>query len=152
MGLVAPRNVGSSRSRERIHVSCIGRLILYHWPIREDQKGSLILLKIQTTSIVGAVTLGSKKDNNKPKHNMLWLQVLLIGKKFFFTITKENCSLFRKWRTSNSCLVGRNPCPGDRQTQKTGKESSDGVQEESCCSSLWRAVMLAQLYSQREVV
>ena len=38
---------------------------------------------------------------------------------FFFTITKENCSLFRKWRSSNNCLVGRNPCSGDRQSQKT---------------------------------
>ena len=34
MGLVAPRHVGS-QIRGRIHVSCIGRWILYHWVTRE---------------------------------------------------------------------------------------------------------------------
>ena len=34
-GLVAPRCVGSSRTRNGIRVSCIGRWILYHWATRE---------------------------------------------------------------------------------------------------------------------
>ena len=35
MGLVAPRHVGSSRTRDRTHVPCIGRSILNHWTTRE---------------------------------------------------------------------------------------------------------------------
>ena len=34
-GLVAPRHVESSQIRNRSHVSCIGRWILYHWATRE---------------------------------------------------------------------------------------------------------------------
>ena len=34
-GLVAPWHVGSSRTRGRTRVSCIGRHILYHWAARE---------------------------------------------------------------------------------------------------------------------
>ena len=35
MGLVAPRHVGSSQTRARIHVPCIGRQILNHCATRE---------------------------------------------------------------------------------------------------------------------
>ena len=35
VGLVAPRHVGSSRTRDRTHVSCIGRQILNHRASRE---------------------------------------------------------------------------------------------------------------------
>ena len=35
MGLVAPQHVGSSWTRARTHVSCIGRRILNHWATRE---------------------------------------------------------------------------------------------------------------------
>ena len=35
MGLVAPQHVGSSRSRDRTHVPCIGRRILNHCTTRE---------------------------------------------------------------------------------------------------------------------
>ena len=34
-GLGAPRHVGASQIRDRIHVSCTGRRILYHWASRE---------------------------------------------------------------------------------------------------------------------
>ena len=34
-----------------------------------------------------------------------------------FDITQRNCSLFMKRKISNSWPAGRNPCPGDRQTQ-----------------------------------
>ena len=34
-GLVAPRHVGSSRTRARTRVPCIGRQILNHWTTRE---------------------------------------------------------------------------------------------------------------------
>ena len=33
--LVAPQHMGSSQIRDRTHVSCIGRWILYHWATRE---------------------------------------------------------------------------------------------------------------------
>ena len=35
MGLVAPRHVGSSWTRDRTHVPCIGRQILNHCATRE---------------------------------------------------------------------------------------------------------------------
>ena len=34
-GLVAPQHVESSQTRDRTHVSCIGRQILNHWTFRE---------------------------------------------------------------------------------------------------------------------
>jgi len=34
-GLVAPRHGGSSQTRDRTHVLCIGRWILNHWITRE---------------------------------------------------------------------------------------------------------------------
>ena len=40
-GLVAPSYVGSSQTRDRTQVSCIGRWILYHWATREAQKAVL---------------------------------------------------------------------------------------------------------------
>ena len=46
-GLVAPQHVGSSRTRDRTHVPCIGRRILNHCPIREvpGQHRILIFLR-----------------------------------------------------------------------------------------------------------
>ena len=35
MGLVAPRHVGSSRTRDRAHIPCIGRWILHPWATRK---------------------------------------------------------------------------------------------------------------------
>ena len=35
MGLVAPCHMGSSQTRDRTHIACIGRLILNHWTTRE---------------------------------------------------------------------------------------------------------------------
>ena len=35
MGLIAPQHVGSSRTRDRTHVPCIGRWILNHCATRE---------------------------------------------------------------------------------------------------------------------
>ena len=40
MGLVAPRHVGSSRTRARTRVPCIGRQILNHCTTREVRKPS----------------------------------------------------------------------------------------------------------------
>ena len=40
--LVAPRHVGSSRTRDRTGVPCIGKWILNHWTTREVLK-SIIL-------------------------------------------------------------------------------------------------------------
>ena len=34
-GLVAPRHVGSSRTKDHTHVSCMGRWISYHWATKE---------------------------------------------------------------------------------------------------------------------
>ena len=42
MGLVAPRNAGSSQTRARTRVPCIGRWILNHCATREALKCSLI--------------------------------------------------------------------------------------------------------------
>ena len=35
LGLVAPQQVGSSQTRDRTHVPCIGRQILNRWTTRE---------------------------------------------------------------------------------------------------------------------
>ena len=40
MALAAPRRVGSSQTRDRTCVSCIGRQILYHWATRESERES----------------------------------------------------------------------------------------------------------------
>ena len=51
MGLVAPRHVGSSRSRDRTRVPCIGRQILNHYATREArQLFSFSTLKCCSTS------------------------------------------------------------------------------------------------------
>ena len=49
-GLVAPRHVGSSRSRDRTHVSCIGRQILNHCATREVPVFLLLPLQFQIFS------------------------------------------------------------------------------------------------------
>ena len=43
MGLVAPRLVGSSQIRDRTHVSCIGRSILYHLATREARRPRFLI-------------------------------------------------------------------------------------------------------------
>ena len=45
MGLVAPQRVGSSQTRDRTHVPCIGREILNYWTTREVPKRILRLIK-----------------------------------------------------------------------------------------------------------
>ena len=39
---VAPWHVGTSRTRDRTHVPCIGRQIPNHWTTREVSKGSFL--------------------------------------------------------------------------------------------------------------
>ena len=39
-GLIALHHVGSSRTRDRTHVPCIGRWILNHWTTREAPAGA----------------------------------------------------------------------------------------------------------------
>jgi len=46
MGLVAFRHVGSSWTRDRTHVSCIGRWILYHWATSEDLPPYTLILNV----------------------------------------------------------------------------------------------------------
>ena len=46
-GLVAPRHVGSSRTRDRTHVPCLGRRILNHCATREAPMNFLIPLSSQ---------------------------------------------------------------------------------------------------------
>ena len=41
MALAAPRHVGSSRTRDRTHVPCIGRQILTHFATREVLRENL---------------------------------------------------------------------------------------------------------------
>ena len=43
MGLAAPRHVGSSQTRARTRVSCIGRWILNHCTTREVPKISVLI-------------------------------------------------------------------------------------------------------------
>ena len=50
MGLVAPRHVGSSQTRARTHVPCIGRWILNHCATREACMSSLYILDVDPFS------------------------------------------------------------------------------------------------------
>ena len=61
MGLAAPWRVGSSRIRDWIHVSCIGRRILYHWSAR--RAFPLFLCKETLNNIEILVTLTLKPSN-----------------------------------------------------------------------------------------
>ena len=45
MGLVAPRHVGASWTRDRTSASCIGRQVLYHWAAREAPISVFLLTK-----------------------------------------------------------------------------------------------------------
>ena len=40
--LAVPRYVGSSWTRDRTHISCIGRWILYHWTTKEAPRYTII--------------------------------------------------------------------------------------------------------------
>ena len=44
-----PQQVGSSWTRDRTHVLCIGRWILYHWTFREVQLLFLLLFVVENT-------------------------------------------------------------------------------------------------------
>ena len=46
MGLVAPRHVGSSRTRARTRVPCIGRWILNHCATKEALNGYFYVMRI----------------------------------------------------------------------------------------------------------
>ena len=52
-GLAALRHLGSSWTRDRTHVSCIGRQILYHWTTREAPSSIFFFLNnIKLDSVV----------------------------------------------------------------------------------------------------
>ena len=65
MGLVAPQHVGSSRTRARTRVLCIGRRILNRCATREALKSELILKSIKELIIQVALKYGGncKGDN-----------------------------------------------------------------------------------------
>ena len=47
----APRHTGSSWTRNRTHVSCIGRQVLYHRTTREARSGTLFFLSSQAETL-----------------------------------------------------------------------------------------------------
>ena len=50
-GLVAPRHVGSSQTRARTRVPCIGRQILNHWATREAPKFYFLKMSLNDTFV-----------------------------------------------------------------------------------------------------
>ena len=82
-GLVAPWHVGTSQTRDRTHVPCIGRRILYHWTTRETQrnlfKGKCMplyfLLNVHIRLHICAfscVVGGSERESRSVVANSLW--------------------------------------------------------------------------------
>ena len=51
LGFIAPLLVGSSRTRDQTHLSCIGRWILNHWATREVLKIFLIFNILNITQL-----------------------------------------------------------------------------------------------------
>ena len=97
MGLVALQHVESSWSRDPIHVSCIGRWILYHWATREALK-----VKVLVTQL--CLTLCSPMDCSPPGssvHGILWARIL----ECFATPFSRGSSQRRDW-TQVSCIAG----------------------------------------------
>ena len=66
-GLVAPWHMGSSQTRDRTHVPCIGRRILNHCATRKAPK-ILTLKKIQMISLINS-TKHLKEKLNQPYIN-----------------------------------------------------------------------------------
>ena len=64
-GPVAPRHVGSSQTRARTRVPCIGRQILNHYTTREAQK-FLILIKISLSIFFVACASGIASKMSSP--------------------------------------------------------------------------------------
>ena len=56
MGLVAPRHVGSSRTRDRTRVPCIGRRILNHCATREVPRVGIFILLMDVSQVPGTMS------------------------------------------------------------------------------------------------
>ena len=85
-GFVAPWPVGSSQTRDRTHVLCIGRQILKHRTIRKPLMTSLKILYLRTvhsevlrvkTSIYGFVELG--EDFSSQQSSIMAPYLILMG-------------------------------------------------------------------------
>ena len=69
MGLVAPRHVGSSRTRAQTHVPCIGRYILNHCATREVQRN---ILNDREAVRNNWLSFFNKYTSKKGKRQMEW--------------------------------------------------------------------------------
>ena len=79
-GLVAPRHVGSSQTRARTRVPCIGRQILNHCATREAPSLPFLMSSLDTMSLMGPLKAGEdihqstkieNKGNNKKLREIL---------------------------------------------------------------------------------
>ena len=65
MGLIAPRHVGSSWTRDRTRVLCIGRWILNHWTMREVPPSTLdVHQTLPILSHPGALALAAPQSTH----------------------------------------------------------------------------------------
>ena len=75
-GLVAPRHVGSSQTRARTRVPCIGRQILNHCATREAPSveflSTLFFQSLEHCPKTGSVLLTRNKTNVKPKQMVIY--------------------------------------------------------------------------------
>ena len=70
-GLVAPRHVGSSRTRAGTRVPCIGRWILNHRATREAPFTGFLLLQDKCTLILQNLALVTSFSSSPPRLHML---------------------------------------------------------------------------------
>ena len=77
--IAMPSSRGSSKPRDRIHVSCIGSQMLYHWTTREAPN-KLVTCNLRHGRAFGGVGLGGRPtilsaQDTKPLHSLshcLW--------------------------------------------------------------------------------
>ena len=74
VGLVAPQHVGSSRTRDRTRVFCIGRRILNHWTTREAPAFTLVFNTMWMFHLCPSAGLGwflgKDEESWRPPHHL----------------------------------------------------------------------------------
>ena len=94
MGLVAPRHVGSSQTRDRTRVPCIGRRTLNHCATREGPSSKHLDENInfckQASVLIFFFSLLSSESFSEDEWNLLYVAVTRARKRLIMTRSLEN--------------------------------------------------------------
>ena len=109
MGLVAPRHVSSSRTRNQTHILCIGRQILNHWTTRKVPGHHLLICCcMHAKSLQSCLTLCDPMDCSPPASSVRGaVQARILG---WVAISSSRGSSQPTDRTHVSCVS----CAGRR--------------------------------------